>query len=528
MALRVLISDRIAEEGVGRLMAEPGLEVVVETDLTQEALLNIIGNFDGLVVRSSTQVTADLLAAAKQLKVIGRAGVGVDNIDVAAATKRGIIVINTPEGNTTATAEHTIAMMLAMARRIPQAHHALVHLKRWERNRFMGVQVQGKTLGVVGLGRVGSEVARRAVALDMRVLGFDPFISPDRAHKLGVHLASLDEICREAHFITVHVPMTKANEGLIGPEQFAQMRRGVYLINCARGGIIDESALLAALRSGVVAGAALDVFVTEPPGDHPLLAMENVIATPHLGGSTHEAQVSVAVDVAEGVIRALRGEPVRGAVNAPIFAEAGNGLRPYLELCERLGHLYTEVLGGRHERVEIILSGEAAKFDSRALTTAVLKGMLAPILHESVNFVNAPILAEERGIRVVETKVSEAEDLTGLVTLRGRQGNMERTVAGTVMADRLPTLVAIDGYRVMVATQGHMLLANNVDRPGVIGKVGTVLGEANINIAFMQVGRKSVGEDALMIVGVDHPIPDHLLQKLASVAQLRNVRVVEW
>lgn len=530
MAMRVLVSDAIAAEGLDELEGEAGIEVVLGTEWSRMQLLEEIPKFHGLIVRSSTQVDQELIDAAESLKVIGRAGVGVDNIDLKAATKRGILVINSPEGNTISTAEHTVAMMLAMARSIPQAHASLVRDGLWDRKKFIGVQITGKTLGVVGLGRVGSEVAQRAVAMGMRVLGYDPFINlEERAKKLNLIPTTIEEMCREADFITVHTPLTKQTEGIIGAEQFALMKKGVRIINCARGGIVDEEALYNAIKSGRVAGAALDVFRLEPPGDHPLLTLEQVVATPHLAASTYEAQVSVAVDVVKSVIKALGGRPVPNAVNAPAMRVIGvDGLDPYLQLAERLGHFVTSVFGGNFERLELICRGEASRFDEEALTAGLLKGMLGPILHEEVNYVNARSLAEERHIRIAVTKERNPNGGKGSVTVRVRSGDVERSVSGIIGPDEQPIIVEIDGYSVNVATSGRLLLAYNIDRPGIIGRVGTLLGEYGINIAFMQVGRKEVGSYAVMVLGIDNPLDDKVVERLAGFEELKNIRLVEW
>jgi len=529
VAVKVLVSDSLAEEGLERLRAAQGVEVTLGHEWTREELLSRIGEFDGLIVRSSTRVDRELIEAATRLRVIGRAGVGVDNIDVQAATKRGIAVINSPEGNTVSTAEHTIAMMAALARQIPQAYARLVRDGVWDRKRFVGVQLSGKTLGVVGLGRVGSEVALRAKALGMQVLGYDPFINEDRAKRLGVTIATVEEICRAADFITVHTPLTKQTEGLISEKEFALMKTGVRIINCARGGIIDEKALYDAIVSGKVAGAALDVFVDEPPGDHPLLSLEQVIATPHLGASTHEAQVNVAVDTVDAVVQALQGLPVKNAVNAPALRAAGvEGLAPYLTLCERMGHFITHVFGGNFNRIEVIYRGKAAGFDEEALTAGLIKGMLAPILNERVNYVNARTLAAERHMRIAVTKEQDANGNSDPVTVRLRSEERERSVSGSLVRETHPIITEIDGNPVNVATEGRLLVAYNVDRPGIIGRVGTLLGEHGVNIAFMQVGRKEVGGYAVMVLGIDTPLSDAVQERLRSLDFLKDVRFVEW
>lgn len=529
MALRVLVSDTIAPEGMAYLEAAEGIEVTDGTGWSRDELLQRIGDYHGLIVRSATRVDRELIDAAHSLRVVGRAGVGVDNVDLVAATRKGILVINSPEGNTLSTAEHTLAMMLAVARKIPQAHASLTREGKWERNRFVGVQLFGKTLGVIGLGRIGAEVAERALALGMKVMAYDPLLNEERAKRLGVILATIEEICRQADFITVHTPLTRETEGLIGEREFNMMKQGVYIINCARGGIVDEDALYHAIVSGKVAGAALDVFKNEPPTGHPLLSLEQVVVTPHLGASTHEAQVSVAVDVVRSVVRALAGEPVKYAVNAPALrAEGVDGLAPYLKLAERVGHFFTSVFGGHFERFEVIYRGEAARFDEEALTTALLKGMLEHMLHGGVNYVNARYLAEERQMRISVTKEGAGEPHPNSITLRGRLGERVRQATGIVVDGKRSVIVDIDGYAVNVATEGRILVAYNVDRPGIIGRVGTLLGEYGINIAYMQVGRKEVGSYAVMVLGIDNPLDDEVLARLRALNDLRDVRLVEW
>lgn len=529
MAFLVLVTDPLAEEGIAHLENHPDIKVEVHTDWDEDRLVAEIGRYDALLVRSGTQVTSRVIEAGHNLKAIGRAGVGVDNIDVAAATKRGILVVNSPDGNTLSAAEHTVALLMAMARQIPQAHYSLVHERRWERSRFTGIQMKGKVLGVVGLGRIGSEVVRLLTGFEMRILAHDPFVSPDRARRLGVELTDLDTLCRESDFITIHAPLTKQNQGLIGAREFGLMKRGVRIINCARGGIIDEAALYDAIKEGIVAGAALDVFSKEPPFDNPLLGLPQVVATPHLGASTYEAQINVAVEVADAIVDALHGRPVRNAVNAPMFkGDDYDRIAPYLDLCERLGRLFTELFDGGFERIEVAYRGAASEFDPRALTPAILKGMLDPILHEQVNYINAPIFAEERGLHISETRESKSSIYANLITIQGLGKNGGMTVSGTVAQGSGPTLVEINGYKLNVSGQGWMLVARNEDKPGMIGLVGTTLGRADINIAFMQVGRKVTGGDAIMVVGVDSPISDEVLAELNQIESLSDIHVVEW
>lgn len=530
MALNVLVSDEIAMEGVELLKTNGDLEVVDGSAWTREQLLQRMSQFHGLIVRSRTKVDSELIAAASNLRVIGRAGVGVDNVDLKAATLRGIVVTNSPEGNTLSTAEHTIAMMLSLARKIPQAHVSLKRDREWVRSRFMGVQVTDKTLGVIGLGRVGSEVAKRAIGLRMNVLAFDPLTNEDRANRLGVQLADIDEICREADFITVHTPLTKDTKGMLGSAQFDLMKRGVHIINCARGGIIDEEALTSAIEEGIVSGAALDVFVDEPPFDSPLLDMDQVVSTPHLAASTYEAQVNVAVDVVRAVVRALHEEPIKYAINAPAMRGEGvDGLLPYVKCAEDLGHFCTRVFGGNFDRIEVRYRGEALRFDDEALTSALLKGLLSPLLHETVNYVNAPLLAAERELRLDVVKEGDGEmKRRGAITVKGLGGDRERSVTGTVYPDRGTVLTEIDGYSVNVEATGRLLIAYNVDRPGIIGLVGTLLGEHNINIASMQVGRKKTGNYAVMLLGIDEPLNEEVIGHLNDLGVLKNIRIVEW
>lgn len=530
MGLRVLVADPISDQGLAVLRNGAALHVDVQPGLAETELIGAIGSYDALIVRSGTQVTQRVIESGERLRVIGRAGVGVDNIDVDAATRRGIVVINAPEGNTLATAEHTIAMMLSLARWIPAAHMSVVRDRAWQRQQFIGMQIHGKTLGVIGLGRVGSQVARRAQALGMNVVAFDPFISAERARELGVTLADVDDVCKAAHVLTVHTPLTPATAGLIGRDQFALMQDGVRIVNVARGGVIDEDALYDALQEDKVAGAALDVFSVEPPWNNRLLQCERVIVTPHLGALTVESQINVAVDVAKEVVRALKGEPVRQAVNLPVVpVDMVERMLPYVDLAERLGRLYTELVGGGHGRIEVMYSGQLAELDSAPLTRAVLKGMLDPILQESVNYVNASLVARERGIQVVDSRSADEGEFQNLITVRGvADDGAERMVAGTLSGQAAPTLIYIDGYRVNVDTAGHLLIARNVDRPGMIGRVGTLLGESGINIAFMQVGRKAVGSHAVMVLGVDDPISTPVMERLAQVRDLWDTRVVKW
>ncbi|HHW13745.1 MAG TPA: phosphoglycerate dehydrogenase [Firmicutes bacterium] len=522
--MKVLVADAISERGLVKLR-EAGFEVDVRTGLAPERLKEIIGEYDALLVRSQTKVTAEIIAAAPRLKVIGRAGVGVDNVDVPAATARGIVVLNAPEGNTISTAEHTWALLMSVARMVPQACQSLKE-GQWDRKSFVGVELSGKTLGVVGLGRVGGQVAKRALAFGMRVLAYDPYLSAERAEKLGVEVATVEQIVAEADFITVHTPLTPETRHLFGPEQFAKMKPGVRIVNCARGGIYDEEALLAALESGKVAGAALDVFEQEPPTNTALVRHPRVVVTPHLGASTVEAQENVAIDVAREVVNFLRGEPFKNAVNLPALpAEEAAEVRPYLGLCERIGRFAGQSLPGRIRRVELVYQGALATLPSAPLTAAAMKGLLDVILSEAVNAVNALYLAKQRGIKVAEVK-EEQDGYANLFRLQVETDGGRVSLAGSLFGSGEPHIVSIDGYQLDVPASGHLLLTRHLDQPGMIGKVGTILGEAGVNIASMQVGRKVPGGEAVMVLGVDESVPSAVLERIAAVPGISGARLV--
>ena len=523
--VRILVTDGVARAGVEALRQEA--EVDVSRRLDEAHLLECIGEYDGIVVRSSTHVTACCIAQAKRLKVIGRAGAGVDNIDVQAATRQGIVVVNAPGGNSVAVAEHTIALLLCLARNIPQAHQ---HVKSggWERSKFMGTEVRSKTLGLFGLGRAGAEVAKRALGLGMHVIAYDPAVSPERVSGLGVMPAEPSEVLSKADFISLHVPVTPETVGLIGKESIALMKPGVRIINCSRGEVVDESALVEALRTGRVAAAALDVFDSEPlrPG-HPLLELDNVILTPHLGASTHEAQVNVALQTAAAVLAVLRGDPVTAAVNIPVpAAEESKELAPFFPLAEVLGRFGAQWSEGMIGRVHVAWRGRLGILDTRPLLNYVLKGFLSPLLHEQVNAVNAPLLAKERGIRVSELKAPDANDLPAEIMLTATTNRGERVVAGSLSARQEPRLVQIDNYRIDVAPVSYMLVCPHVDQPGIIGMVGTILGKAGVNISGMQVARRARGGDAIMILGVDCPATLEAVTEIARVDGVLSVKQI--
>jgi len=526
-AFRAVVSDPIAEAGLEILRRDPDIEVVVKTEHTPDDLKRLVAQADALVVRSQTKVTADVIEAAPRLKVIARAGVGVDNVDVAAATRRGIIVLNSPEGNTIAATEHTIALLLALSRRIPEAYDSM-RKGEWKRSKFVGVELYNKVLGVIGLGKIGAEVARRARALGMRLVGYDPYIPAEMAERLGVELVALDELLARSDYVTVHTPLTRDTRGLIGKAELEKIKRGARLVNTARGGIIEEKALADAVKSGVVAGAAVDVFEEEPPKGSPLLEVEGIIVTPHLGASTEEAQVKVAVDVAEQVVDVLHGRPARTAVNVtPVRAEALAALQPHITLAERIGRLQAQLAEGHLRHVEITYSGEIADLDVSVVTRSFLVGILQPALEEPVNLVNAPLLAETRGLKIKESKSTTAEDYASLITSRVVSGLGEHVVAGTLFGRNDLRIVRVDEYRVDFEPSGYMLIADHHDRPGVIGKVGTMLGNEDINIGGMHVGRKTVRGKALMILAVDSPIPPAVMRKICRLPHMYRCTLVE-
>ncbi|GIX47898.1 MAG: D-3-phosphoglycerate dehydrogenase [Candidatus Tectimicrobiota bacterium] len=527
MKARILVADEIAASGIALLEAHPAVEVTVKTGLSPAQLRAELPHYSGLIVRSSTRVTAELLEAAPALKVIGRAGIGVDNIDVEAATRRGIVVMNTPEGNTNTAAEHTISLLLALSRHIPQAT-AAVKAGRWERHRFLGVEVVNKVLGVIGLGRIGSLVARKAQGLGMVTVAYDPFISSEAANKLGVELLELPALLERADYISVHTPLTAETYHLLGRDQFKHVRPGVRIINCARGGIIDEAALYEALLNGTVAGAALDVFEQEPPPpDHPLLQLDTVICTPHLGAQTGEAQERVAIGIAEQMLDFFVRGQIRNAVNMPsIDAESYQALQPYMTLAEKLGAFRMQLLEGGLTEITVSYSGTVTAYDTKPLTIAVLRGILGHFLGPQVNYVNAPLLAKERGIRVVERQLHDSEDYASLVEVEIVTERQRGSVAGTLFGKSDPRIVRIDHFPIEAIPSGHMLVFSNRDLPGVIGRIGTILGNAQINIAGFHLGRLAPGGLAVCVVNVDSPIPAEVLAAIRALPNLVYAKTV--
>jgi len=521
--MKVLVSDSLSDKGIEILKKE--VDVDIKTGMSPDELKSCIGEYDALVVRSQTQVTADVIEAAKKLKIIGRAGVGVDNIDVEAATQHGIIVINAPEGNMISAAEHTIAMMMSLSRNIPQANQSLKSGK-WDRKTFTGVEVRGKTLGVIGLGRIGAKVAARAQGMKMNILAYDPFISEERAGELGVTLTTVDDIVLNSDYITVHTPLTKDTKNLIDKEQFEKAKTGLRIINCARGGIINEEALAEAVASGKVAGAAIDVFVNEPPLGSPLLEQDNIIVTPHLGASTQEAQVNVAVDVAEQIINLSKGLPVQNAINMPyVKQEVMKVLQPYLPLAEKIGRLAAQLMENKYERIELSYSGEIAERDTGPVTVAALKGVLEFAMGSSVNYINAPVIAKERKIKVIESKSKTSESYSNLVMLRLFNNGDVKTVAGTMVGTN-PRIVQINEYSIDVLPSGHMLVALHEDHPNIIGPCCIVLGKHDINIAGMQVGRIKAGGTAIMVLNVDSEVNENILDEIRGVKGIIDTKMV--
>ncbi len=514
---RVLITEKLAERGL-KALAEAGHEVDVQLELDPEALLGAIVGANALIVRSATQVSAAVLEAGTDLAVVGRAGIGLDNVDVEAATRRGVMVVNAPESNVLSAAEHAMALLLAQARNVPQAHAALMAGK-WERSKWEGVELHGKTLGVVGLGRIGALVAQRALAFGMRLCAYDPYVSPDRARHMGVELLSLDELVAESDFLTIHLPKTAETAGLIGAELLAKAKPGIRIVNAARGGIVDEEALADALRSGRVGGAAFDVFATEPCTDSPIFAFPTVVVTPHLGASTVEAQDKAGVTIAEQVNLALAGDFVPFAVNVAA-TEVSETVRPYLRLAEQLGRCFACLNDGLPERLEVEYQGGLAGSNTTILTLAVLKGIFSAGTEEPVSYVNAPQLASERGLEVREVSTATARDYVNLITLRSPGHSMAGTLTGPRSESRL---VLVDDHTVEVPPAEYMLIVRNDDRPGMIGVVGMVLGDAGVSISSMDVDPSRTEGTALMVLATDRAIPDEAFAKLHETDGILDV-----
>ncbi len=524
--VKVLISDKLSPAAI-QIFKDRGIEVDVKTGLPPEELKAIIGAYDGLAIRSNTKVTADILSAAKNLKVVGRAGIGVDNVDIPAATAQGVVVMNTPFGNSITTAEHAIAMMFALARDIPEAN-ASTHAGKWEKNRFMGVEVTGKVLGIVGCGNIGSIVADRAVGLRMKVVAFDPFLSEEKAIKLGIEKVDLDTLLARADFITMHTPLTDATRNIIDAAAFAKMKKGVRIINCARGGLIVEEDLKVALESGQVAGVALDVFKTEPAKQHPLFGLPNVIATPHLGASTGEAQENVALQVAEQIADYLLNGAVVNALNMPsVSGEDAPRLRPYILLASQLGGFAGQLTENAISEVRIEYMGDVSKLNTRPLTAALLQGLLQPLL-EGVNMVNAPVVAKQRNISVSEATSETCVDYHTMIRLTITAGGKTRTVSGTLFGGGKPRIVEIKGITIEAELGTSMLYITNKDKPGFIGRLGTTLGKHDINIATFHLGRIAAGDDAIALIDVDQKLGEAVLADVRAIPGVVQVKALSF
>ncbi|AHE57089.1 phosphoglycerate dehydrogenase [Sphingomonas sanxanigenens] len=523
---KVLISDKMDPQAA-RIFRERGCEVDEITGLDKAGLIAIIGQYDGLAIRSATKVTADVLAAAPNLKVVGRAGIGVDNVDIPAASAKGVVVMNTPFGNSITTAEHAIALMFALARQIPEAD-ASTQAGKWEKNRFMGVELTNKTLGLIGAGNIGSIVADRALGLKMKVVAYDPFLTPERAVELGVEKATLEELLAKADFITLHTPLTDSTRNILSAENIAKCKPGVRIINCARGGLIDEVALKAALDSGHVAGAALDVFVEEPAKASPLFGTPNFISTPHLGASTSEAQVNVALQVAEQMADYLVNGGVTNALNIPsLSAEEAPKIKPYLGLAEKLGALVGQLESDPIQGIAVELEGAAADLNAKPITGAVLAGLMR-VYSDTVNMVNAPYLAKERGLDVREVRHDREGDYHTLVRVTVTTAEGERSVAGTLFGDAAPRLVELHGIRMEADLDGYMLFIVNEDAPGFIGRIGSALGEADVNIGTFHLGRRSTRGEAALLLSVDTPVPEPLLWSVCNLPGVKRAKALRF
>jgi D-3-phosphoglycerate dehydrogenase len=526
-AMRILVCDGLEKTGVDHLRSAAGMTVDERPSINAGELMDIIDGYEGLIVRSKTRVTAELIDRAANLRVVGRAGTGVDNIDVSAATQRGIVVMNAAAGNTVTTAEHTMAMLLSLARQIPQAA-ASTKSGQWEKNKFVGVELMGKTLGIVGLGRIGTAVAARARAFGMSVLAFDPYFTQEAARELGIEMIALDELIARSDFITLHTPLTDETRYLINAAAIEKMKPGVRLINCARGGLIEERALHEGIVSGKVAGAALDVFEQEPtPPDNPLLSLNQVITTPHLGASTAEAQLGVATMIAEQVIDYLKHGTVRGAVNMPVVsAELLAAIGPYITLGEKIGLFQGQVFGHDLREVAIEYSGEVTEHDVKPITQAVIAGLLGPVI-ERVNMVNAGVVAEQRGIKISESLLRRARDFASMIRVKAVTAERESEVAGALFGRRDGRIVRINGFSLEAIPKGHLLFLFNRDQPGVLGSIATFIGANSVNIGRLYLGRKKIGESALALIQIDQPMSEETIDSLCKVPGVISVRQVK-
>jgi len=526
--MKVLVSDKLGDAGVKLFEEEDGIDVDVKTGMSPEELKEVIKDYDALVIRSATKVTEEILEAAENLKVIGRAGIGVDNIDVEGATKRGIIVMNTPTGNVVTTAEHAIAMMMALTRNIPQGTSSM-KAGRWDKKKLQGREIYNKTFGVIGFGKIGSIVANRARGLKMRVIVYDPVVTPEKIEKAGCESVSLKELYAQADYISVHVPKSKKTQGLINKKAFEQMKEGAMLVNCARGGIVDEDALYEAMESGKLAGAALDVFSEEPPpADMPLLQLDNVIATPHLGASTAEAQTNVAVMVAKQIISFLKTNTVENALNTPsVSGKELEKLNPFIFLADRMGCLQAQLVSGHVKEIKIEYNGNFEDVDLKPVTTAFLTGLLDMLSMEDVNAVNAPYIAKEDGIKVSESSSDEAMEYNHMLTIEVITNEMSSVVSGTVFGRNYPRVVKINDFRLEMKPEGYLTLIHNLNIPGEIGSIGTLLGDNSINISKMTVGQEEAGERNIVFLRTDSALSDEILDALRNLPMSKSVTYLE-
>jgi len=524
---KVLVSDPLSNKGLEILARAKSLKYDIKPGLSAEELKKIISEYDAIIIRSETKLKAEIIEAADRLKVIGRAGIGLDNVDLPAATKKGIVVMNTPQENAIAAAEHTIAMVLSISRKIPQATSSM-KAGKWEKKKFMGVELYNKTFGIVGIGVIGSIVADRARGLKMKVVAYDPYLSKEAAEKKGVDLVSLDELLSRSDFISVHTPLTEETRNLIDKNAFRKMKQGVILINCARGGIVNEKDLYDAIQGGKVAGAALDVFEKEPAVDNPLFELEPVICTPHLGASTGEAQENVSIAIAQQIVDYLMFGDARNAVNIPMVSpDILPFLRPYLRLGEKLGSFLGQISNYASEEVVIEYHGDVVEYGTKPITISVLKGLLTPFVGETVNFVNAQVMAKERGMKITESTSAKAEDFASLIAITARSKMEENYIAGALFGRKELRIVKLNDFFIEAIPEGYILLVNNYDRPGVIGNIGTTLGNKNINIATMQFGRDRMGGNAISLLHLDAPLPPGVLGEILRLPNIISVRQIE-
>ncbi len=527
---KILVSDKLAEQGLEILKKEKDFEVDYKPGISKEELMEIIGDYDAIIIRSATKLPREVLEKAKKLKAIGRAGIGVDNIDIDSATEFGIVVMNTPQGNTITTAEHTIALMMSLTRNIPQAT-ASMKSGKWEKSKFIGTEIFNKTLGIIGIGNIGTIVADRARGLKMKVIGYDPYISEETALKKGIKLVDFDTLLKESDFITIHTPLTNSTKNMINKETISRMKDGVRIICCARGGIVNEDDLYEALKSGKVKGAALDVFAKEPPDfNHPLFKCDNFICTPHLGASTTEAQINVAIAIAEQMIDFLKKGIIKNAINVPsVSAEILKNLAPFITLGEKLGAFVTQMCSDVCGFTDVFIDyyGQISKYDVTPITLSILKGLLTPMLGDNVNFVNAQYIARDRGIKLHESKSENEKNYSSLIGVSTLANGKKISIEGTVFGKDTIRVVSINNFRVEAEPKGHLILIYNYDKPGVIGNIGTLLGKHNINIGNMQFGREKPGGMAISLLEVDEKVSPELIEEIKNLPNIINAQLIE-